>query len=117
DDMGMRASAAVVAFFAGLGAAVATWLMRCPGEDAQLVAAGVATLCIAAAAAALLHRRLTAGVAVLTAALAVWAATGPVGLLLEPRAVLVVVGALIVALLALIFASARSSEAEGASRQ
>jgi hypothetical protein len=114
--MGMRASAAVLAFFAGLGAAVATWMLRRPGEDAQLVAAGVAALCIAAAAAALLRRRLTAGVAVLTAAVALWAATGPVGLWLEPRAVLVVGGALLVALLALIFATARSAEAGGARR-
>jgi hypothetical protein len=114
--MGMRASAAVLAFFAGLGGAMATWMLRLPGDDAQMVAAGLAALCISAAAASLLRRRLTAGVAVLTAAVALWAATGPVGLYLEPRAVFVVGALLVVALLALIFANAPSRAAGGARR-
>jgi hypothetical protein len=102
EDPTMRASAAAFVFIACLGAAVATWLLRGPGEDAQLAAAGVALVAIGGAAAALLRRRLVAGLAVLTAGAGVWAASGGVERWLEPRAPFVVGSALVLALVGLV---------------
>lgn len=112
----MRASAAAIAFVACLAGAVAAWMFRRPGEDAQLVAAGVAALCIAGAAASLLRRRIMAGVAVLTAGVGVWAATGGIDHWLLPRAPFVVGSALVVALVALALASGPASTQGGAPR-
>ncbi|MCA1663446.1 MAG: hypothetical protein LC659_04110 [Myxococcales bacterium] len=105
----MRASAAAIAFVACLAAAGAAWILRRHVEDADLVAGAIALVAVAGAACALLRRRLVAGLAVLVAGAGVWAATGgphSVGSWLLPRAPLYVGGALVVALVALVFASA-----------
>jgi len=113
----MRASAAAIAFAACLAAAAATWTLRRHVEDADLVAGAIALVAVAAAACALLRRRLVAGLAVLVAGAGVWAATGGVDRWLLPRAPLYVGGALVVALVALVFASAPSEEPGRAPRR
>jgi hypothetical protein len=115
--MVMRASAAAIAFVACLAAAGATWTLRRHVEDAELVAGAIALVAVAAAACALLRRRLVAGLAVLVAGAGVWAATGGVDRWLLPRAPLYVGGALAVALVALVFASAPSEEPRRAPRR
>ena len=112
----MRASAAAIAFVACLAAAVAAWMLRRPGEDAQLAAAAVAALGIAGATASLLRRRIVAGLAVLTAGVGVWAASGGIDHWLQPRAPFVVGSALVVALVALIAASESPATRGGAPR-
>jgi hypothetical protein len=116
EDIVMRASAAAIAFVACLGGAVAAWMLKRPGEDATLAAAAVAALCIAGAAASLLRRRIVAGLAVLTAGVGVWAATGGIDHWLEPRAPFAVGAALVVALVALVAASEPASKPGGAPR-
>ena len=113
----MRASAAAIAFVACLAAAGATWTLRRHVEDADLVAAAIALVAIAGGAATLLRRRLVAGLAVLVAGAGVWAATGGVDFYLQRRAPLFVGGALAVALVALVFASAPREEAGRAPRR
>jgi hypothetical protein len=115
--MTMRASAAAIAFVACLAAAGATWTLRRHVEDADLVAAAIALVAVAGGAATLLRRRLVAGLAVLVAGAGVWAATGGVDLYLLPRAPIYVGGALAVALVALVFASAPPEERAGARRR
>ena len=116
EDMVMRASAAAIAFVACLAAAGASWTLRRHVEDADLVAGAIALVAVGGAACALLRRRLVAGLAVLVAGAGVWAATGGVDRYLLPRAPLYVGGALVVALGALVFASA-SPEESGAARR
>jgi len=116
EDMVMRASSAAIAFVACLAAAGATWQMRRHVDDADLVAGAIALVAVGGAACALLRRRLVAGLAVLVAGAGVWAATGGVDQYLLPRAPLFVGGALVVALVALVFASA-SPEERGAARR
>ena len=112
----MRASAAAVGFLACLAAAGATWSLRRHVEDAELIAAAIALVCVAAGGATLLRRRLAAGLAVLVAGAGVWAATGGVDHYLLPRAPLYVGAPLVVALLALAFASV-PTEARDADRR
>ena len=113
----MRASAAAIAFIACLAAAGATWTLRRHVDDADLVAAAVALVCVAGGACALLRRRLVAGLAVLVAGGGVWAATGGIDHYLLPRAPLYIGGPLVVALLALVFASASPEGRDGARRR
>ncbi|HEX6838806.1 MAG TPA: hypothetical protein VF334_19645 [Polyangia bacterium] len=113
----MRASAAAIAFLACLAAAGATWTLRRHVEDADLVAAAVALVCVAGGAATLLRRRLVAGLAVLVAGAGVWAATGGVDHYLLPRAPLYVGGPLVIALVALVFASEPTEARDGARRR
>ncbi|HEY2744201.1 MAG TPA: hypothetical protein VGL86_06250 [Polyangia bacterium] len=101
----MRASAAAIAFVACLAAAGASWTLRRHVEDADLVAAAIAFVAVAAGAATLLRRRLVAGLAVLVTGAGVWAATGGVDVYLRARAPIYVGGPLAIALVALIFAS------------
>jgi hypothetical protein len=117
EDMVMRASGAAIAFVACLAAAGATWQLRRHVEDGDLVAAAIALVAVAGAACALLRRRLVAGLAVLVAGGGVWAATGGVDHYLLPRAPLYVGGALAVALVALVFASAPREEPGRAPRR
>jgi hypothetical protein len=104
--MSMRASAAAIAFVAFLAAAAAAWMLRRHVEDGDLVAAGVAIVAVAGAACALLRRRLVAGLCALTCGAGLWAATGGVDRWLQPRAPLFVGAPLVVALVALVLASA-----------
>ena len=113
----MRASAAAIAFIACLAAAGATWTLRRHVEDADLVAGAIALVSVAAGAATLLRRRLVAGLAVLVAGAGVWAATGGVDLYLLPRAPLYVGGPLVIALVALVFASAPTEARDGDRRR
>lgn len=113
----MRASSAAIAFIACLAAAGATWTLRRHVDDGELVAGAIALVCVAAAACALLRRRLVAGLAVLVAGGGVWAATGGVDLYLLPRAPLYVGGPLVVALCALVFASASPEEPDASRRR
>ena len=106
-----------VAFLACLAAAGAAWSLRRHIEDADLVAAGTAVVAVAAGACALLRRRLVAGLAVLVAGGGVWAATGGVDHYLLPRAPLYIGGPLVVALLALVFASASPEERDASRRR
>jgi hypothetical protein len=115
--MVMRASAAAVAFIACLAAAGATWTLRLHVEDAELVAAAIALVCVAAGAATLFRRRLVAGLAVIVAGGGIWAATGGVDHYLLPRAPLYVGGALVVALLALVFATEPTGARDEARRR
>ena len=108
--MTMRASAAAIAFVACLAAAGAAWSLRRHVEDADLVAGAIALVAVAGGAATLLGRRLVAGLAVLVTGAGVWAATGGVDHYLRPRAQLYVGGALLVALFALVLASAPREE-------
>ena len=112
----MRASAAV-AFVACLAAAGATWTLRRHVEDADLVAAALALVCVAAGAAALFGRRFVAGLAVLVAGGGLWAATGGVGRYLLPRAPFYVGAALVVALVALVVAASAPTAGPGAARR
>lgn len=98
----MSGRAVALTFVACLAAAIGAWLLRAHGEEAELAAAGVALVCIAAAAATLLRRRLVAGLAVLTAGAGLWAATGGLDRWMDRRAVLFVGGALMLALLGLV---------------
>jgi hypothetical protein len=116
-DMVMRASAAAIAFLACLAAAVATWKLRLRGEDADMVAAAIALVAVGGGACALLRRRLVAGLAVLVTGAGVWAATGGIDHYLLPRAPLFVGGALVTALLALVFASAPTEARDAARRR
>ena len=113
----MRASAAAIAFIACLAAAAATWTLRRHVEDGDLVAGAIALVCVAGAACALLRRRLVAGLAVLVAGAGVWAATGGIDHYLLPRAPLYVGGALVVALLALVFATEPTGARDEARRR
>ncbi len=113
----MRASAAAIAFIACLAAAGAAWTLKRHVEDADLVAGAIALVCVAGGAATLFGRRLVAGLAVLVAGGGVWAATGGVDHYLMARAPIYVGGALAVALLALVFASAPTEERDGARRR
>ena len=113
----MRASSAAIAFIACLAAAAATWTLRRHVEDGELVAGAIALVCVGGAACALLRRRLVGGLAVLVAGAGVWAATGGVDLYLLPRAPLYVGGPLVVALLALVFASASQQERDASRRR
>jgi len=115
--MSMRASAAAIAFVACLAAAGATWTLRRHVEDADLVAGAIALVGVAGAACALLRRRLVAGLAVLVAGAGGWAATGGIDRYLLPRAPLYVGGALAVALVALVFASASPEERDASRRR
>ena len=116
----MRASSAAIAFVACLAAAGATWTLRRHVEDAELVAGAIALVCVGGAACALLRRRLVGGLAVLVAGAGVWAASGgpnSIGRYLLPRAPLYVGGALVVALMALVFASASPEERDASRRR
>jgi hypothetical protein len=100
----MHASRVAIVIVACLAAAVAAWRLRLPGEDAELAAAAVAFVSGAGAAAALLRRRLVAGMTAICAGIGLWAATGGVDEWIDPRARLLVGGGLGIALLALVFA-------------
>src|SRR4051812_12761499 len=116
-DPCMRASAVTIAFVAFLAAAGAAWTLRRPVEDAELVAAAIALVSVAGGAGAILRRRFVAGLCVIVAGAGVWAATGGVDRYLLPRAPLYVGAPLVVALLALVFASAPTEARDAARRR
>lgn len=112
----MRASHAALGFLAFLAAAGAAWQLRLAGDEAELAAAGVGIIAVAGAAAALLRRRLVAGLCALVGAAALWAVTGGVGVWLGARARLAVGAPLGLALIALVLASGPDA-ASGAARR
>lgn len=88
---------------ASLGAAWAIWSLRLPGADAELAALTIAFVAGAGGAAALVRRRLVAGMTTIVTAIGVWAATGGVENYLRKQALTTAGAALTVAMLALVF--------------
>jgi len=113
----MRASSVVIAFVGFLAAAGGAWSLRRHVEDADLVAAAIAVVAVAGAACAVLRRRLAGGLCALVAGAGVWAATGGVDHYLLPRAPMFVGAPLVVALVALVFASASPATRDAARRR
>ncbi len=99
----MHASRVAIVIVASLGAAFAIWKLRLPGEDAEMAALALAFIAGAAAGAALVRRRIVAGLITIVTAIGVWATTGGVEHDLDSRAQIVVGSALAVALVALVF--------------
>ena len=100
----MHASRVAIVIVASLGAAFAIWKLRLPGEDAELAAMTLAFIAGAAAGAALVRRRIVAGLITIATAIGVWATTGGVEHDLDSRAQIIVGSALAVSLVALVFA-------------
>ncbi|HEX4457754.1 MAG TPA: hypothetical protein VIA18_07275 [Polyangia bacterium] len=107
----MHASRVAIVIVASLGAAFAIWRLRLPGEDAELAAMILAFIAGAAAGAALVRRRIVAGLITIVTAIGVWATTGGVEHDLDSRAQIVVGSALAVAMLALVFAGEPEAQA------
>ena len=99
----MHASRVTIVMLASLGAAWAIWTLRLPGDDAELAALTIAFVAGAGAGAALVRRRLVAGMTTIATAIGVWAATGGVENYLRKQALTTVGAALAIAMLALIF--------------